>query len=549
MSDETNPQTGTPEFPDTIEYFQESDLPENKNFPTTKKSGYAEEEVDVWKKEVFEKATRLLTAHNNLAYIYMQLKDQYKRALTAGQDPNVVEGLIQQHVQEALNQQHAQLNDEFQQHYANLQATYQDRENQINAHYQGQLAEAASVPVAPLPEVAAPVVADVPVDLTEHQVVSAHAQKILDNASQRATAHVEETHASMEQLLNEARVEAEQTVADAHSTAQKLIRDAQEEANKAIVLKNEAVTERKEIFDRLKMFYDAQLSSISEEENRVGLSPVLGSSEDLVDVQGDEPNYTPDTSYVDYEQQVVSLMDEPAQHIYTVQPETSADYATGAVEDVVDETVGSDTTATADSTTDGISSYSDYVSPVGGDNTDASSAFVSSEPAPVAISLDDAVNEQIPTDGTAASDDTSGATYYYQDSVTNESVPTSAETPVVGTEEISTPTYNYADAPSTDYVATPEQTEPVEPTVEAPEEDTTPTSPVVDQSQLAVSPSEPVGNGFYVSSPSDPVLVASSPEEARPVAPTEGFSFGVADATPKETTEQVDPPVENPPVQ
>lgn len=384
MSDELNQESVEAEeqveLPDSLEYANQGDVPQAKDFATTNKGGYVAEEVDVWVAQILQASIDFLARYNQAAFYYMTVKQSYgelwerqvaleqqnislqeqnaslEALVSSLQEQNVsvqaqndelmrlaaissastgadedAEATIQQNVQEALVSQHAQLSAEFNEHYSTLEKSYQDRETAIVAHYQGQLDEAAVV--APASDVAV---------MSEHQVVSARAQQLLDEASTRARTHVEDTHTTMERLLNEAAEEARETVETAQAEATEMLDHARSEANKAIELKNAAVADREEIFERLKMFYSAQVDSIHEEEASVGYSPLLTLDASL---QSSLEDTSGETESV--EEEVDEISDEiPEDAFETEKEEASVDediedveHSASDDEVVVDETI------------------------------------------------------------------------------------------------------------------------------------------------------------------------------------------------------------------
>lgn len=220
----------------SFEYATAEDLltpaPAPTKFATTRKSGYVEDEVDVWVnetsawgKEAVRKHTDALNKYNELVEAHANLKVAYMELQNSGGATPVVEENFD------------------------------------------QPAEA----VAPVQDTSS---------------ASRRAREIMDAAAEEASEHVSralervgtieaEAIAEGEEIRRAARAEANDILVQAETEAETLLANTKAEAQEAVELKNKSVTDRDAIFARLEMFYSSQLDQIKNIKESVGYTPSL----------------------------------------------------------------------------------------------------------------------------------------------------------------------------------------------------------------------------------------------------------------------------------
>lgn len=286
-------------------YAEEKDLPAKEKFATTRKAGYVEEEVDQWVNRTIENVTEFLNRYNSAAYALSLAKVEINKTKT---ELATIKNDVQRQVDEAVAQRHAQMEAEFNSHYDALKESATQNQNVLAAEIeslQAQLLASQShvaelqtsleqahealvqgthtVAVPPAEEVApvavpVPVVENVVAPVTptvDATVASQRAREIMEAAAQEASEHVSRALQKVAFVEGEAQAEADAILNEALAEAERIKLQAFEDANEAIEIKNKAVAERNEIFERLRMFYVAQEQSIEEEMKAIDYTPYL----------------------------------------------------------------------------------------------------------------------------------------------------------------------------------------------------------------------------------------------------------------------------------
>lgn len=235
---------------ENYEYATEADLPIKQKFPTTRKAGYVEDEVDVWVEKTVKDFTEFLNRYNNVVYALSVEKDNVAKL-------SELNAALQTQVEELSNQPVA----------APQEAVVEE--------------EVAVVEEAPV----APVVATVP-EPGSTFAASRRAREIMDEAAGEAADHVSRALERVARIETEAEVEAQEILAKAEGYVQTVVAEAEEhgraireaaasDARIAETHRDEAVAQTNAIMSRLDLFYSSQLEELRNTQQSVGYSPIL----------------------------------------------------------------------------------------------------------------------------------------------------------------------------------------------------------------------------------------------------------------------------------
>jgi hypothetical protein len=317
----------------TFEYATEEVLPVDEKFARTKKSGYVEEQVDIYVQNVIKDYTSFLNKYNDVVFEYITIVEEIKPLEEENADlRRQLEGKAHYISPEELADRMearfaAQKNDVvdnseeiegLEARIAELEAEIEEKNNQIKVQlnvepelvpeYHYDVTVPAGAPLQPpVPEQAPTVVNEtkVIVDLdsaTDHakevlNVAAVEAAELIARVFERVNVLEKEAEADAAETLRKADEYVETSVAKvndytdkaiaksdeyAHATkeeadklAESIKNEAIREANEAVESKNQAIAERDAILGRLELFYGSQLHEIKETKNSVGYSPLL----------------------------------------------------------------------------------------------------------------------------------------------------------------------------------------------------------------------------------------------------------------------------------
>lgn len=316
-SEATGQDPDAPELPETFDYATSDDLPVKKKFATTRKTGYVEDEVDVWIDQTITTSTEFLNRYNETAYAYNYLMALYVQ-LEASIEGRIEAGVAEK-VDEAVTAERVRVEQEmttsFQEQYSALQNSFSETESNLHAHYQTQISEAENkaneaihkmnvavqeaqqqaVTATPAPEQAPETVAVNIEPITAPTSSDPVTQRLFNEAAITAQALVDETRARLMNIEDEAREQAEQATVEARQEAENYRKAAQV----ALDLRDKLIRERDEILASIRLFHASQMEAIDEEQSKVGYSPTLTPDSDLSDVsdntsQSEEPAVAPE---------------------------------------------------------------------------------------------------------------------------------------------------------------------------------------------------------------------------------------------------------------
>lgn len=239
---------------ENYEYATEEDLPVKQKFPTTRKAGYVEDEVDVWVEATVKKYTDFLNRYNGAVY-----------ALSMEKETN------------------AQLREENE----GLKSEVSRLQEELAAKPAVQEPVYAAPVEEPVVEEVVPAVVE---DYTPKTVVvdatyaSSRAREIMDAAAKEAADHVSRAFERVAQIEAEAEAEATSIVAKAEGHVAAVLAEAEEQgrtiretaeqdARQAEDRRDEATQTAHAIVSRLDLFYTSQLEELRQTQHSVGYNP------------------------------------------------------------------------------------------------------------------------------------------------------------------------------------------------------------------------------------------------------------------------------------
>lgn len=241
---------------ENYEYATEEDLPVKQKFPTTRKAGYVEDEVDVWVETTVKKYTDFLNRYNGAVY-----------ALS---------------IEKETNAQLREENEGLTKEVSRLQEELANKPAAQEPVYAAPVEEEPVVEEEPTPAVVEeytpqPVVVDA-------SYASARAREIMDEAAREAADHVSRAFERVARIETEAEAEATAIVAKAEGHVAAVLAEAEEqgrairenaerEAREAEDRRDEATQTAHAIVARLDLFYTSQLEELRQTQNSVGYNP------------------------------------------------------------------------------------------------------------------------------------------------------------------------------------------------------------------------------------------------------------------------------------
>jgi hypothetical protein len=333
----------------TFEYATEEVLPVDEKFARTKKSGYVEEQVDIYVQNVIKDYTSFLNKYNDVVYEYITVVEEIKpledenadlRRQLEGKAHYISPEELADRMEARFASQKVDVVDNSEEiegleaRVAELEAELAEKEDQIKVqlnvepelvpeyHYDVTVPAGAPLQAEPAPTVVNETKVVVDLDsATEHakevlNVAAVEAAELISRVFERVNVLEKEAEADAAETLRKADEYVEASVAkvneytdnaiaksdeyavvtkdEADKLAESIKNDAIREANEAVESKNQAIAERDAILGRLELFYGSQLHEIKETKNSVGYSPLLEidshntPEEDDADVEADE---------------------------------------------------------------------------------------------------------------------------------------------------------------------------------------------------------------------------------------------------------------------
>lgn len=242
---------------ENYEYATEEDLPVKQKFPTTRKAGYVEDEVDVWVEATVKSYTDFLNRYNGAVY-----------ALSIEKETNA-----------QLREENEGLTKEVSRLQEELAAKPAAQEPVYSAPVEEEVEAEVEEPTPAVVEeyVPQPVVVDA-------TYASARAREIMDEAAKEAADHVSRAFERVARIETEAEAEATAIVAkaeghvaavlaEAEEQGQAIRENAEREAREAEARRDEATQTAHAIVSRLDLFYTSQLEELRQTQNSVGYNP------------------------------------------------------------------------------------------------------------------------------------------------------------------------------------------------------------------------------------------------------------------------------------
>jgi hypothetical protein len=241
---------------ENYEYATEEDLPVKQKFPTTRKAGYVEDEVDVWVEATVKSYTDFLNRYNGAVYALSMEKE------TNAQLREENEGLAKE--------------------ASRLKEELDAKPAAQEPVYSAPVEEEVAVEEEPTPAVVEQYVPQpVVVDAT---YASARAREIMDEAAKEAADHVSRAFERVARIETEAEAEATAIVAKAEGHVAAVLAEAEEqgrvirenaerEAREAEDRRDEATQTAHAIVSRLDLFYTSQLEELRQTQTSVGYNP------------------------------------------------------------------------------------------------------------------------------------------------------------------------------------------------------------------------------------------------------------------------------------
>lgn len=254
------------DFDAQAEYLNESALLPVREFTTTMKQGYIEEEVDLWREEAYAHVRDLVNRYNALAYkAGMAVEDANARAVAAEEQVADLTALLAEAndardaAEKALAEAPVYTTPEPVVEDEVVEYSYEEEE-------QPEVEEEFPEPVVE-EEI---IVEETVVVVSPTLQASERAQQILTAAAEEATEHVSraldrvakveaEAQAEAEELVASATVEAAEIIATATEEASNLKANAVNDAADALEQLDTIKAETRALFERVTLFHQASL--------------------------------------------------------------------------------------------------------------------------------------------------------------------------------------------------------------------------------------------------------------------------------------------------
>ena len=253
-------------FDAQAEYLNESSLLEVREFTTTMKQGYIEEEVDIWREEAYAHVRDLVNKYNSLAYrAGLAVEAANTRAEEAESRVKALEAELEA-VRNAPVETPAYVAEEetseAEVDYDNYDVEDEPAVDEPVFEEETYVAAEEEPEVEPVAEPVAPVSPVIHASERAQQILTAAAEEATEHVSRALdrVAKVEaEAQAEAQELVSTATVEAAEILANATDEAESIKATAITDAAEALNTLDNAKAETRALFERVALFHQASL--------------------------------------------------------------------------------------------------------------------------------------------------------------------------------------------------------------------------------------------------------------------------------------------------